>query len=88
MATVIDEPPMTVETPTLQDVVNRLGGIPSPGFWPSPHRERPPRPICSQVNATKRHLCELADGVLVEKAMGLRESLLALAIAGLLRGLR
>ena len=85
MATVIDEPPMRVETPTLQDWSIGWAGFHCPGFWPSPRPARPPSRICSRSTTSKRHLCELADGVLVEKAMGLRESLLACALISLIR---
>jgi Uma2 family endonuclease len=60
----------------------RLGGIPlvrirrepPPGTATEEDLERAPKPVC-----------ELIDGVLVEKAMGNRESLLAMYIGGLLR---
>ncbi len=38
-----------------------------------------------EVDAHEDRICELIEGVLVEKPMGLRESLLAVALAGLLR---
>jgi Uma2 family endonuclease len=70
---------------TLADLIEELGGI-------SPHRILlHPAP----GTATEQHvrellerrapLCELVGGVLVEKAMGFRESLLALALAEFLR---
>ena len=59
--------------------------FPSLGFSPGLPRERPPRQDLIAAYNSKTHLCELADGVLVEKAMGLRESLLAAALIGFLR---
>jgi Uma2 family endonuclease len=70
---------------TIADLIDELGGIsprrillhPAPGTATEQHaRERLEQ---------KAGLCELVDGVLVEKALGFRESLLALALAGSLR---
>jgi Uma2 family endonuclease len=85
MATVEIEPPVSTETRTLQDLVDALGGIPLSRILAKPAPGLATEQDLIRVNASKRHLCELVDGVLVEKAMGLRESLLALALAGLLR---
>ncbi len=70
---------------TLHARLDRLGNI-------APSRVRVSPPVGT---ATERDLlesdqrgdrpCELVDGVLVEKALGYRESILALAIAGFLR---
>ncbi len=38
-----------------------------------------------RVNSTSQHLCELVDGTLVEKAMGYKQSVVAVAISTLLR---
>jgi Uma2 family endonuclease len=38
-----------------------------------------------EVHARERRLCELVDGILVEKPMGIRESFLAIALASILR---
>lgn len=81
MATVANE----FNRSTLADLIEELGGIP-------PHRIlRTPAP----GTATEEHardllqrkvsLCELVDGVLIEKAVGYRESILAVALAGFLR---
>src|SRR6266545_4033346 len=85
MAAVTLESPVTVETETLQDLVDRLGGIPLSRILARPAPGSATDKDLLEVNNSKRHLCELVDGVLVEKAMGLRESLLAVALAGLLR---
>jgi Uma2 family endonuclease len=81
----MDQPKAEIETPTLKDVVDRLGGIPLSRILARPAPGTATEADLLAVNASKRHLCELADGVLVEKAMGLRESLLALIIADFIR---
>ena len=63
---------------TAADLQQRLGGIPLERIWLDP----PPGQATEQdvLNAHDRHggrLCELIDGVLVEKTMGYRESYLA-----------
>jgi len=68
----------TAAIDTLADLLEQLGGI-------SPKRVRVrPAPgtateedVLAIRNSAERRLCELVDGVLVEKAMGFRESLLA-----------
>jgi Uma2 family endonuclease len=70
---------------TLADLIEDLGGIsprrilrePAPGTATELHV----RDLLEQ----KLGLCELVDGVLVEKAMGFRESVLALALVELLK---
>jgi Uma2 family endonuclease len=81
---------MTTLTPvpaiqTLADLLRELGDIP-----PARVRFPPPpgRATEADVLAADRHgdrTCELVDGVLVEKATGLRESFLAIALAAILR---
>ena len=71
---------------TLADLLDRLGGIP-----PNRVRMRPAPGTATEAdvlaaNDHEDRLCELVDGVLVEKGMGFRESLLALAIGAILRG--
>lgn len=80
MATVLS-PPLR----TLADLLDRLGGI-------SPERIRyTPLPGTAteadllELYSRERCLCELVDGVLVEKAVGYRESVLAAALSGYLR---
>ena len=67
-----------VLTTTLADLLANLGGI-------APYRVRfPPAPGMATeqdvlaIYAREKRLCELVDGVLVEKAVGFRESCLAL----------
>jgi Uma2 family endonuclease len=85
MATSLLESPRKVATPTLQDLVDRLGGIPLSRILAEPAPGTASEADLIRINAAKSHLCELADGVLVEKAMGIRESLLAGLLIGLLR---
>ncbi|MGC8639640.1 MAG: Uma2 family endonuclease [Isosphaeraceae bacterium] len=85
MSTVMEEPLADLEVLTLQDVVDRLGGISLSRILARPAPGTATEADLLAVNARKLHLCELVDGVLVEKAMGLRESLLAGVLIGLLR---
>src|SRR5215204_1675878 len=86
MATTTAAPPATRRRlVTVADLLNSLGGI-------APNRVRfQPIPGTATeqdvLSAESREdlLCELVDGVLVEKPMGFRESLLAAAVAEALR---
>ena len=76
-------PATTIETAA--DLLESLGGI-----GPERVRMNPMPGLATEVdliaaNARKRGVCELVDGVLVEKAMGYAESMLALVLAGYLR---
>ena len=67
----------TATIDTLADLLEQLGGI-----APERVRFRPPPGTATEkdvleVEAHEDRLCELVDGVLVEKAMGWRESILA-----------
>lgn len=82
---------MSVAAPPITGLKNfgelqeRLGGIPAERIrlFPSPGTATVEDVV--RIEATERVLCELVDGVLVEKAMGYEESILALAIASALR---
>jgi Uma2 family endonuclease len=69
----------------LRALVEQLGGVPLERI-----RLRPPpglaaeKDVLAAWSGPDRRLCELIDGVLVEKAMGSRESLLASEVARLL----
>jgi len=70
---------------TLADLLERLGGISADRV-----RFQPPPGTASEqdvveVERRENRLCELVDGALVEKLMGYRESLLAVALAAALR---
>jgi Uma2 family endonuclease len=69
---------------TFADLLDELGGI-SPSrvrFRPTPGRATETDVV--RIEASENRLFELVDGVLVEKAMGARESLLALFIGRLI----
>jgi Uma2 family endonuclease len=74
------------ERNALSDLLEELGGI-------SPNRVivRPPPGTATEADvirlmeAPRKRLCELIDGVLVEKPMGFRESMLAFALGSALR---
>jgi Uma2 family endonuclease len=78
---------VTATIETLADLLEQLGGI-----APERVRFRPAPGTATEAdvlairNSPERRLCELVDGVLVEKAMGFGESLLACALIEILRG--
>ncbi len=83
MATATEAPATSWET--VDELLERLGGI-----APTRVRMRPLPGTATEadlidVNAKKMGLCELVDGVLVEKGMSYIESALALVLAGFLR---
>lgn len=69
------------QTETLADLVDRLGDIPLDRILahPPPGTATPDDLLRLQEGEPKR-LCELVEGVLVEKAMGLEESRLAMRL--------
>jgi Uma2 family endonuclease len=74
----------TAAIKTLADLLEQLGGI-----APERVRFRPPPGTATEkdvleADAHEDRLCELVHGVLVEKAMGFRESLLAIALSTIL----
>lgn len=76
----------TAAIDTLADLLEHLGGI-----HPNRVRFRPAPGTATEKDVLAIHdregrLYELVDGVLVEKAMGFRESLLACALIAILRG--
>ncbi|MDG3002884.1 Uma2 family endonuclease [Paludisphaera mucosa] len=77
---------LETEFQTVQDVIDQVGGVP-----PSRIRMKPTPGSATEADAIalhekKRALCELVDGVLVEKGMGYVESLIAGAIYAMIRG--
>jgi Uma2 family endonuclease len=76
---------VAVKLDNLQDLVERLGNIPL-----SRVRLDPPPGLATEADVVEaergqNRLCELVDGVLVEKGMGYGESLLAGALIEILR---
>jgi Uma2 family endonuclease len=81
MATVLTSAPID----TLADLLDRLGGV-SPSrvrFRPAPGTATEADVL--EIERRENRLFELVDGVLVEKAMGYIESLLAIEIARLIK---
>ena len=70
--------------PTLADLVRQIGSVPLERIpiWPPPGTATE-ADVLARPNGEKR-LCELVDGVLVEKAMGYYESRVALVLGRLL----
>jgi Uma2 family endonuclease len=89
MATVLEHEP--AEAPpagppsTLQDLVDRLGGIPLTRIRATPPPGTATLDDLIRVNERKQGICELVDGTLVEKTVGIRESLIAGTLISLLR---
>jgi Uma2 family endonuclease len=78
MATVVS--PRDADSRTLADLLDRLGGIP-----PERVRAIPPPGTATEEDVLRAEgptgrICELIDGVLVEKTMGYYESLLAMLL--------
>jgi len=70
---------------TLADLLEQLGGI-TPDrvrFRPAPGTATE-EDVLAIRHSPERRLCEVVDGVLVEKAMGFRKSYLALVLASIL----
>ena len=70
---------------TLADLVERLGGIPLSRIRLQPAPGTATEADAIAVDLHENRLCELVDGVLVEKAMGFQEACLAGVILTLLR---
>ncbi|WP_206291997.1 Uma2 family endonuclease [Humisphaera borealis] len=72
--------------PTIADLLDRLGGVPASRvrYFPLPGSATEQDVI--DIEARENRLFELVDGTLVEKGMGYRESMLAVAIASALFG--
>lgn len=68
------------------DLLDRLGGIAAERVWSAPAPGTATEDDLLHANDREGRLCELVDGVLVEKAVGFRESLLAGALIEALRG--
>jgi len=66
-------------TVTMADLLHELGGIPADRVLMRPYPASEADVLWQDAHAER--LCELVDGVLVEKPMGLRESILAMLIA-------
>jgi Uma2 family endonuclease len=70
---------------TLGDLLERLGGISADRVLYRPKPGDATEADVLELHRREKRLCELVEGVLVEKIMGYRESLLAGAVLGWLR---
>jgi Uma2 family endonuclease len=71
---------------TVAELLKKLGGIPAERVLLDPPPGTATEKDVLAVEQREGRICELVDGVLVEKAMGLEESFLALQIAYFLQG--
>src|SRR6516225_5266883 len=69
---------------TLADLLDRLGGVPLDRIRFRPYPGTATIQDVIDIERTEDRLCELVEGVLVEKAMGYHESALAAFVGGLL----
>lgn len=80
---------MSVETETdletMQDVLDQLGGVSPARILMKPPPGSATEADAIAVHEKKRVLCELVDGVLVEKGMGYVESMLKIFLAGVIQ---
>jgi Uma2 family endonuclease len=67
----------TEPTPTLADLLTQLGDIPARRVLLRPFPGTATEQDVTELGTRQERLCELIDGVLVEKAVGFRESILA-----------
>ncbi len=71
----------TTESPTIADLLAELGDIPPHRVLLRPYPGTATEQDVIDIHARHKRLCELVDGVLVEKTMGYEESALAVLIA-------
>ncbi|MDH3600469.1 MAG: Uma2 family endonuclease [Candidatus Tectomicrobia bacterium] len=83
MTTVVP-PPGAIET--VADLLTQLGSIAPDRVRFHPFPGTATEKDVLEAQAREDRLCELVDGVLVEKGMGFRESLLAIALGAILLG--
>lgn len=75
-------PPISVRT--LGDLLHELGDIPAERVWLTPYPGTATVDDVIEAEAKWNRLCELVEGTLVEKAMGMKESRIAVVLAGLM----
>jgi Uma2 family endonuclease len=76
----------TEPTPTLADLLTQLGDIPPRRVLLRPFPGTATERDVLDIGTGQKRLCELIDGVLVEKAVGFQESQLAILLAYFLVG--
>jgi Uma2 family endonuclease len=70
----------TLEPPTLADLLHQLGDVPLERVWTRPAPGTATEQDVIDAEARGNRLCELVDGVLVEKTMGYYESRVAFVL--------
>jgi Uma2 family endonuclease len=83
MTTLLAPPSSSIRT--VADLLEQLGDIPPERVWFHPTPGTATEQDVLDIERRENRLCELVDGVLVEKAMGYRESLLAVALIEFIR---
>lgn len=71
---------------TVADLLKKLGNIPPERVHLDPHPGTATEKDVLDMERRKGRICELVDGVLVEKAMGIEESFVAMWLGYLLNG--
>ncbi len=85
MATVLERPAKPqFSNLTLADLAQVFGPMPASRIHMDPLLERRPPMMFWAAHRHDKRLCELVDGVLVEKVLGYEESVLAVVIITLL----
>lgn len=79
-AATLEKPDLQSRSRTLADILHDLGDIP-PERIRLPIGDATEDDVIRLLDGDDKHICELIDGVLVEKTMGIRESRLAVLIA-------
>jgi len=74
----------TAQPPTLDELVERLGGIPLSRILAQPAPGTATEADLLEAERRYDRIYELVDGALVEKSMGFRESILAMALGRIL----
>ena len=69
---------------TVADLLEHVGGVPSARVWVVPAPGTATEQDLLEAEARSGRICELVDGVLVEKPMGWYESVLAVALGHLI----
>jgi Uma2 family endonuclease len=73
-----------IDSPSLEEVIVGLGNVPLSRILARPAPGQATEADLLAVNESKNRLCELVDGILVEKPMGFEESLLAMMLGHML----
>lgn len=83
MAALLESPSLAAQT--LADLLEQLGNVPPERVRIRPAPGTATEKDVLEIEARENRLCELIDGVLVEKGMGFRESIIGVALSTCLR---